>query len=250
MNTSKDPAGGPDLVIVHLYPDLLMTYGDRGNVLALAKRAQWRGFSVRIAGVSRGEPLPKVADLILIGGGSDRVQVLVGEDLLARRAQLREHAAAGRVLLGVCGGYQLMGERYTAVDGEIVEGLGILDVSTLAGSGRIIGRVRARANYGDRSFPLTGFENHAGRTTLGEGAMPLAAVAKGQGNNGADGTEGAYQGSAVGTYLHGPVLPTSPGLADALLVQALSRVTRGAPLEPLNDRLEEAAGRAAESLRR
>ena len=240
----------PDLVVVHLYPDLLMTYGDRGNVLTIARRAEWRGFRVRIEGVTRGEPFPARTDLIVIGGGSDRVQVLVGADLLARRAQLGELAASGTVILGVCGGYQLMGHRYTAVDGHEVDGLGLLDVTTIAGSDRIVGRVHARASFDGSTFEVVGFENHAGRTLLGPQAGPLASVGKGQGNNGTDGTEGAVQGGVVGTYLHGPVLPTSPAFADALLVRALTRATGGAPLSALDDRLELAAGRAAQTLHR
>ena len=242
--------GGPDLVVVHLYPDLLMTYGDRGNVLTLARRAQWRGFKVEIAGVSRGDPFPRRTDLVVIGGGSDRVQSLVGGDLSDRGPQLAEMVAGGTVILAVCGGYQLMGHSYVAVDGSHVPGLGLIDLKTTAGSDRIIGRVRARATFDGKTFDVTGFENHAGRTYLGPGAGPLAAVAKGQGNNGEDGTEGAAQGGIVGTYLHGPVLPTSPALADALLARALHRVTGGAPLADLDDELEETAAKAALSLRR
>ena len=241
---------GPDLVVVHLYPDLLMTYGDRGNVLTIARRAEWRGFRVRIVGVTRGEELPEHSDLIVIGGGSDRVQVLVGADLIARRAELAELAASGTVILGVCGGYQLMGDRYTAVDGQQVDGLGLLDVTTAAGADRIVGRVHARASFDGASFEVAGFENHAGRTYLGPGARALATVGKGRGNNGTDGTEGAAQGGVVGTYLHGPVLPTSPAFADALLVRALVRATGGAPLAALDDRLEVAACTAAQTLRR
>lgn len=242
--------GGPDLVVVHLYPDLLMTYGDRGNVLTIARRAEWRGFRVRIEGVTRGEPFPSQTDLIVAGGGSDRVQVLVGDDLLARGSQLAQLAASGTVILGVCGGYQLMGHRYTAVDGREVDGLGLLDVTTKAGLDRIVGRVHARASFDGSSFEVVGFENHAGRTFLGPAASPLASVGKGQGNSGTDGTEGAVQGGVVGTYLHGPVLPTSPAFADALLVRALARATGGAPLAALDDRLELAAGRAAQGLHR
>jgi lipid II isoglutaminyl synthase (glutamine-hydrolysing) len=241
---------GTDLVIVHLYPDLLMTYGDRGNVLTLARRAEWRGFKVQIAGVTRGEPFPDWTDLIVIGGGSDRVQSLIGDDLAARGQQLSQMVAGGTVILAVCGGYQLMGHSYVAVDGSEVPGLGLMDLTTTAGTDRIIGRVRAKATFDGKTFDVTGFENHAGRTHLGEGSAALAAVAKGQGNNGEDGTEGAVQHGIVGTYLHGPVLPTSPALADALLGRALRRVNGREPLATLDDRLEEVAAKAAQGLHR
>jgi lipid II isoglutaminyl synthase (glutamine-hydrolysing) len=239
-----------DLNLVHLYPDLLMTYGDRGNVLTLARRAAWRGFGVEVVGVSRGEPIPASANLVMIGGGSDRVQHLIGSDLTERAGHLRHLVQGGAVVLGVCGGYQLLGHRYTATDGADVPGLGLLDVVTQAGATRIIGRVNARARLGERSFPLAGFENHAGRTQLGAEAVALATVPRGQGNNGEDGTEGAIQGTVVGTYLHGPVLPAAPGLADALLGMALAGLVDGHPLSPLDDRLETTARRFAESLGR
>jgi CobQ-like glutamine amidotransferase family enzyme len=230
-----------DLVIVHLYPDLLMSYGDRGNVLTLVRRAEWRGFSVRVIGVTRREPLPTTIDLILIGGGSDRIQGLVGDDLAGRAGELADLVAGNTVILGVCAGYQLLGHRYVGADGGEVLGLGLLDVTTTAGTTRIVGRLSAQASFDDRSFDVSGFENHAGRTFLGPDVSPLCAVPKGKGNNGIDGTEGAVNGSVVGTYLHGPVLPTAPAFADALLVRSLARANGGAPLKPLDDSLEEAA---------
>ena len=236
-----------DLVVVHLYPDLLRTYGDRGNVLALVRRAEWRGFRVRVDSISVGDPLPADADVILLGGGTDRAQVVVGPDIAVRRDELCDAAARGAVILGVCGGYQFLGRQYVMPDGQIVEGLSLLDVGTVAPAGedRIIGRVRARADLWGSTFGLFGFENHGGRTTLGPGATPLAIVPKGRGNNGRDGTEGAVQDSVLGTYLHGPVLPINPALADAVLARSLARRTGGAPLEPLDDRLELAAHRIA-----
>jgi lipid II isoglutaminyl synthase (glutamine-hydrolysing) len=239
-----------DLVVVHLYPDLLMSYGDRGNVLTLAKRAEWRGFSVRIVGVTRGERLPRTTDLIVIGGGSDRIQHLIGADLIGRADELGELVRRGTVILGVCGGYQSIGRKYVALDGRDVPCLGLLDVTTEAGPIRLTGRVSAQARFDGRSFRVSGFENHAGRTFLGPAATPFGSVPKGQGNNGLDGTEGAVQGGVVGTYLHGPLLPTAPTFADALLTRALARVTGGAPLDPLDDRIEERASLASARLRR
>jgi CobQ-like glutamine amidotransferase family enzyme len=243
--------GGVDLTIVHLYPDLLLTYGDRGNVLALARRAEWRGFSVKVVGVTRGERIPDETNLVLIGGGSDRVQAIVGPDLVGRRSELSELAVGGAVILGICGGYQLLGHEYIAADARPVGGLGMLDVTTVPGKGRIIGRVTARAKLNGHSFECVGFENHGGRTLLrASQTQPLAWVPLGQGNNAVDRTEGAVQGNVVGTYLHGPVLPATPAFADALLEVALAPRTSGGPLDPLDDRLEEAAHSLARTLRR
>jgi lipid II isoglutaminyl synthase (glutamine-hydrolysing) len=239
-----------DLVLVHLYPDLLRTYGDRGNVLTLQRRAEWRGFTVDVVGVRRGERLPPSPSLVLIGGGTDRVQEVLAPDLKDRRGELEEAVAGGTVLLGVCGGYQFMGRTYIAADGTEIEGLGFLDIATRAGRDRIIGRVRARARLWEQDFDLVGFENHGGRTELGPRSVPLAKVTMGGGNNGRDGTEGAVQGTMLGTYIHGPLLPPNPRLADVLLHRALAPVTGGEPLAPLRDDLEEAAHRAALSLKR
>jgi CobQ-like glutamine amidotransferase family enzyme len=239
-----------DLVLVHLYPDLLRTYGDRGNILTLQRRAEWRGFAVDVVGVTRGQRLPARPGLILIGGGTDRVQEVLAQDLKDRRADLEEAVAGGTVLLGVCGGYQFMGRTYVAADGTEIDGLGFLDMATRAGTDRIIGRVRARASLWDEEFDLVGFENHGGRTELGPDSVPLARVIMGGGNNGRDGTEGAVRGTMLGTYIHGPLLPPNPRLADVLLQRALAPVTGGEPLRPLDDELENAAHQAALALKR
>jgi lipid II isoglutaminyl synthase (glutamine-hydrolysing) len=229
------------LVIVHLYPRLLRTYGDRGNVLALARRAEWRGFDVRIDDVDIGEPLPSDANLVLLGGGTDRVQGIIGADLAGRRRELADAAARGAVILGICGGYQLLGRHYVTPEGDAIEGLGLLDVQTVASDRRIIGRVHARARLWGHEFDMVGFENHGGRTTLGPSAEPLASVVRGGGNDGRDGTEGAVQGTVVGTYLHGPAIPVNPEFADTILARALRPVTGGAPLAPLDDAAERRA---------
>jgi len=230
-----------DLVIVHLYPRLLRTYGDRGNVLALARRAGWRGFDVRIDDVELGEPLSPDAGIVLLGGGTDRVQEIIGADLASRRAELGDAAARGALILGICGGYQFLGRRYVMPDGRSIDGLGLLDVETVSSERRIIGRVKASATLWGSRFDLVGFENHGGRTTLGAAATPLASVPRGGGNDGRDGTEGAVQDTIVGTYLHGPVIPVNPELADAILARALAPVTGGAPLDPLDDAAERRA---------
>jgi CobQ-like glutamine amidotransferase family enzyme len=224
--------------VVHLYPDLLSTYGDRGNVICLAQRAGWRGVDVDVQTVTRGEPLPHDPDLVFIGGGQDRCQQLAAPDLLDKADALASAAAAGTVIFAVCGGYQLLGATYRTADGD-VPGLGLLDLWTKAGDDRLIGNVAVRAELGNSRDVLVGFENHAGRTYLGPRAKPLGRVVNGGGNNGEDGTEGAVQGTIAGTYLHGPVLARNAWLADALLELALSR--RGVVLAPLDDTYERRA---------
>jgi CobQ-like glutamine amidotransferase family enzyme len=230
-----------DLVIADLYPGLLRTYGDRDNVVVLARRAEWRGFSVRIEEVGRGEAIPADVNVIVLGGGTDSVQQILGRDVARRADEVRDAVARGAVVLGVCGGYQLLGRRYILPDGSEIQGLGVLDVETRASRDRIVGRVQADARLWGRSFDLVGFENHGGRTTLGTGAEPLASIRRGHGNNGRDRIEGAAQGSVVGTYLHGPVLALNPELTDAMLARALAPLTGGEELDPLDDALERRA---------
>jgi lipid II isoglutaminyl synthase (glutamine-hydrolysing) len=230
----------PDLRIVHLYPELLHTYGDRGNVLALARRAEARRIAVEIVPVSRDDPMPETCSLVFIGGGSDRIQKAIGNDLMAKRDRLHELAARGTVFFGVCGGYQLLGHRYVALDGSEIEGLHLLDIETLAGTGRIIGRVAATPADPRLGERMIGFENHGGRTYLGPRAQPLAHVRRKRGNNGKDRSEGAIQNGVAGTYLHGPVLPLNPALADHLIARALGVDA----LEPADDP-EAARARAA-----
>lgn len=225
-----------ELRIAHLYPDLLSTYGDRGNVICLAQRARWRGIDATVDAVMRGDRLPPYPDLVFIGGGQDRCQQLAAPDLLDKAPQIAGAAGAGTVVFAVCGGYQLLGTTYRTADGD-VPGLGLLDLYTEAGTDRFIGNVSAQANVGGAEGELVGFENHAGRTYLGPRARPLGRITRGRGNNGDDGTEGAVQGTVIGTYLHGPVLPRNPWLADELLSLALRR--RGVELHgALDDRFE------------
>jgi CobQ-like glutamine amidotransferase family enzyme len=205
--------------------------------MTLVRRAQGRGIPAEVASVSRGDPLPARSDLVFIGGGSDRVQHAVGSDFLGRRHSLEDVVAAGGVVVGVCGGYQMLGRGYRPRDGGLIEGLGLLDVTTEAGDGRLVGRVKARTSLDGRATTLIGFENHAGRTWVGRDAAPLASVPRGRGNNGFDRTEGAVAGSVIGTYLHGPVLVLNPALADHLLALALGR----SDLPPLDDRAESRA---------
>ena len=235
------------LRLIHLYPDLMSVYGDRGNVLALVRRAQWRGISVEVRELTVGDTLdPTEADLIFFGGGQDREQAVVSPDFLEQKGPaVRAAVDAGAALLSVCGGYQLLGRSYTTVDGQELPGAGLFDVRSVPGPKRHIGNVLIETYLDDQPRTLVGFENHSGRTYLGTGVQPLGRTVVGAGNNGEDGSEGAVYRSAIGCYLHGSLLPKNPWLADRLLAEALSH-RRGEPvaLAPLDDRLEEQAHHA------
>ena len=228
------------LRIVHLYPDALNLYGDGGNIASLQKRCEWRGIPVRVDQVRMGDRLDlSDADVVLLGGGSDRDQLAVAKELQAQRQELAAYVDDGGVLLAICGGYQLLGHYYM-MSGEKIEGLHILDLTTEAGDTRLIGNVATRSAICE--LPIVGFENHAGRTYLGSGEKPLGAcLIPGTGNNGADGGEGVLHGGVVGTYFHGPVLPKNPGVTDWLLATALGRRGADATLCPLGDEVELSA---------
>jgi CobQ-like glutamine amidotransferase family enzyme len=230
----------------HLYPDYLNIYADRGNIAVLARRAEWRGHRLEVEAVGMGEPLrPDAYDVLYVGGGQDREQLLVAEDVAAKAEELREAADGGVAMLAVCGGYQLLGRGYRGFHGEDMPGAGILPLETVAGDRRMIGDVLLECELepGEKRT-LAGFENHAGRTHLDPGAEPLGRVVAGFGNDGESGFEGCRAGSVIGTYLHGPLLPRNPWLADWLLAQALAHRTGSteAPgFEPLPDELEAEA---------
>ena len=239
------------LTIVWVYPELLSIYADRGNVLVLERRAAWRGIDVQVRPLWLGDDLdPAEADIVLLGGGQDRDQLLVTEPLRRQAGPLRAAVEDGAALLAVCGGYQLLGHRYLGHAGDEMRGLGLVDLETVAGTERIIGNVLIEAEIDGRQGPIVGFENHAGRTHLGTGVAPLGRVVSGGGNNGADGLEGCLTGRVVGTYIHGPLLPKNPWLADVLLRWGLERRGGGADLEPLDDGLEALAARRAGSIAR
>jgi CobQ-like glutamine amidotransferase family enzyme len=234
--------------IGHLYPDYLNIYADRGNMAVLARRAAWRGHELEVESVSMGDALrPGAHDLLYIGGGQDREQELVAVDLAAKADAAQEAVAGGAAVLAVCGGYQLLGRSYRGRDGVDLPGIGLLPLETVAGERRMIGDVLLDCDWAGRT--LAGFENHAGRTLLDAGAVPLGRVVHGFGNDGVSGFEGCRDGRVIGTYLHGPLLPRNPWLADWLLAQALAHASGGEPpeLEPLGDVLEaEAHGVAAD----
>jgi CobQ-like glutamine amidotransferase family enzyme len=234
----------PDVTlrVCALYPDLMSIYADRGNLMLLRRRCEWRGIGFALHASGLGEPLdPDAADLFYIGGGQDRDQRLCAYDLAeVKRDGLHAAAARGAAVLAVCGGYQLLGHSYE-LDDETLPGVGLVDLRTVRSDGpRLIGNVAIELELDDGAPPqvLAGFENHGGRTHLGPGERPLGRVLRGHGNNGADGVEGVRRGNVIGTYLHGPLLPKNVWLADWLIARALGR---DEPLAPLDDELELAA---------
>jgi lipid II isoglutaminyl synthase (glutamine-hydrolysing) len=237
-----------ELRIVALYPEQMNIYADRGNILFLRRRCEWRGIGFSYAAAGPGESMdPAAHDLIYVGGGQDRDQRIVAEDMLAtKRRALVEAVEGGAVVLAVCGGYQLLGHGYQLGD-ERIPGLGLADLETLREPGpRLIGNIEIEVDLGDGPVELAGFENHGGRTYLGAKAEPLGRVLRGHGNNGTDGLEGVRRGNMIGTYLHGPLLPKNAWFADRLIQLALARRHGAEPeLAALDDRLEAAAHESA-----
>lgn len=263
-----------ELRIAHLYPDLMNTYGDMGNIIALTKRCEWRNVPVSVHAVSVGDDIdPEFYDLYFFGGGQDWQQTVVAEDLKTKHDALHEAKARGAVFLSICGGYQLLGHYYKPFEGENMYGVGIIDCYTQASHKRMIGNlvvhinssvilnrsnsegegshlVSVQTKAGDLSLitqddsdlpipsTLVGFENHSGQTFLGSNAKPLGMVELGFGNNGEDGTEGAVDGTAFGCYLHGSLLPKNPQFADYLLELALKRRHGEINLAQLDNTLE------------
>jgi CobQ-like glutamine amidotransferase family enzyme len=233
----------------HLYPEYLNIYADRGNIAVLARRATLRGHDLEVISISVGDEVrPDQHDLLYIGGGQDREQALIAPDLAAKGPGIEAAVAGGAALLAVCGGYQLLGRGYLGRHGDSMPGIGLFPHETVAGESRMIGDVLLECEL-EPGEPRTiaGFENHAGRTRLDSGAVPLGRVVAGFGNDGESGYEGVRVGRALGTYLHGPLLPRNPWLADWLLSHALAHATGGDPpeLEPLPDRLEAEAHRVS-----
>jgi CobQ-like glutamine amidotransferase family enzyme len=228
----------------------MSVYGDRGNVLTLRRRAEWRGIDIEVRELSLGDTLdPDDVDLIFFGGGQDREQAVVSPDFLRQKGEaVRQAVEGGAALLSVCGGYQLLGRSYTTVDGHELPGAGLFDVRSVPGPKRHIGNVLVETDLDGQHRALVGFENHSGRTYLGPTMRPLGRTLVGAGNNGEDGTEGAVYQAAIGCYLHGSLLPKNAWLADWMLSAALRhRLGEPVSLEPLDDRLEDEAHQAVEA---
>ncbi len=227
------------LKLVHLYPLFLNLYGDIGNIITLQKRCEWRGIELDIQQFNIGDKLEEGTDIFFIGGGQDRQQVEVSQELQKYKSLLTQEYENNSVFLGICGGYQLMGEYYQPHDAERLEGISILDAYTVAGSNRFIGNVTAEADYIQEKNTLVGFENHSGLTYLRGDTTPMATIVVGNGNNGIDKTEGARSKNAFGTYLHGSFLPKNPHFADYLIKLALQKKYKdNIELEPLDDSIE------------
>ncbi|MGH2614927.1 MAG: type 1 glutamine amidotransferase [Thermomicrobiales bacterium] len=230
------------LTIGWLYAAQMNIYGDRGNVITLRRRAEWRGIPVDVREIGRGDAIPSDVDLFFWGGGQDQEQDSVSRDLKGGKAEaLRAAIEDGAAMLAVCGGYQLLGHEYRPHGAEPQAGIGLFDAVSVAGPERFIGNVVVDSQWGE----LVGFENHSGLTTLGPGLAPMGRVRIGRGNNGRDGTEGAIYKHAVGCYLHGSLLPKNPVLADWLIARALERRHGAVDLPPLADTIEHTAHASA-----
>jgi len=239
------PSSSRPLRVCALYPDLMNIYADRGNLLLLERRCGWRGIGFELSGAGLGDELdPDAHDLFYIGGGQDRDQALCAHDMVqTKREALHAAAARGAVVLAVCGGYQLLGHEYQ-LGGETIPGVGLVDLRTVRSDrARLIGNVAIEVTLPGLDGPrvLAGFENHGGRTHLGDGEQPLGRVLSGHGNTGTTGYEGVLRDNVIGTYLHGPLLPKNAWFADWLVVTALGLER----LDPLDDELEDAAHAAA-----
>jgi CobQ-like glutamine amidotransferase family enzyme len=226
------------VTILHLYPKELNIYGDRGNILTLTQRLRWRGYQPKVVAAGVGDRINiAAADLIFGGGGQDRGQLAVGRDLQQYATALHRASQDNVPILTICGTYQLFGRGFTTLEGTEIPGIGIFKARTVGSKQRMIGNAIIETPHGR----VVGFENHSGRTILEEGQDAFGAVVRGYGNDGRSGREGAAVRATYGTYLHGPVLPKNPLLADHLILAALQRKYGIETLEPLDDRLEQAA---------
>ena len=233
------------LNICHLYPDVLNLYGDTGNILCLKRRLEWRGIDAEVTALPIGAKADFTRfDLFFIGGGQDFEQEVLLADLQSGKdREILSAIEDEKVFLCICGGYQMMGQYYRTHTGQQYDFIGALDLHTLGSDVRMIGNYMFRCEEGSGGSTVVGFENHSGKTYLGEGVSPLGTVLRGYGNNGEDGTEGARFKNVFGAYCHGPMLPKNPEFADLLLQTALNRRFPGAELPPLNDDLENKAHR-------
>jgi len=223
--------------LAYLYPKHLNFYADRGNITVFKRRLEWRGLTFELVEVGLGESFPEDCDLYYIGGGQDRDQALVSEHLVSQAANLRRAVDSGAVVLAIGGGFQLLGHSYLTVQGTKLVGAGLFDVETTGTATRLCGDVAIEVCLDGHTETVVGYENHAGRTSLGPLCKPFGSVQFGFGNNAEDGFEGATWGRCVGTNLHGPLLPKNPWLADTLLNWALKHANAKVELAPLDDNL-------------
>lgn len=226
------------ITVGHLYPDLLNLYGDRGNIACLVERCRWRGIEAKVREFHLGDRVDFTElDIVLLGGGSDREQAIVCQELSSIKEQFRQYVEDDGVVIAVCGGYQLLGSYYQTKS-EKIEGLGLVDLYTVQEEGRLIGNIVLESEI--CSMPVVGFENHGGRTHIGD-VRPFGKVIAGYGNDGKSGEEGVIYKNVIGTYLHGPLLPKNPQISDYLIRQALVRKYKTAELAPLEDEMERQA---------
>lgn len=234
----------PELNILALYPHDMNIYGDRGNILALTRRARAHGLDPRVVSMNPGDPIPEGIDLVIGGGGQDSGQERVAADLTAKAEAFRELADAGTPMLLVCGLFQLFGHRFITHAEREIAGIGVLDVETRGASERMIGNI---VLHSEEFGEVIGYENHSGHTTLGPGSSPLGRVLQGEGNHPGAGVEGARSGNVIGTYLHGSLLPKNPAISDFLIAEAARR--RHGVFEPKAP-VDATAERARESSKR
>lgn len=229
-----------ELKICHLYPDLLNLYGDRGNITCLAQRLAWRGIDCTVIDLPVGEMTDfDDIDIFFVGGGQDFEHGVLLNDLNSGKAEaLRKAIEDGKVVLAICGGFQMLGKYYEPYEGERMDFISAVDFHTVCQKNRVIGNYLFECLPESGGSTVVAFENHSGKTYLGEGVSPLGKIKLGHGNNGEDGTEGVRYKNVFGTYAHGPLLPKNPQLADLLLELALQRKYPGAALAPLDDTLE------------
>lgn len=239
VNKQKSPIN-----ITHLYANEMNIYGDSGNVLTLSWRLKKHGYLPNIVKVGIGDTIPTDTDILICGGGQDSGQSVVKEDLLSKATTLKSMIKDGMVTLAICGTYQLLGHYFKLSSGESIDGIGVFDAHTVASDDRLIGNIVVSTPFGE----LVGFENHSGRTILSDSQLPLGQVIKGYGNDGKSGKEGAVTLNAFGTYLHGPLLPKNPRIADELIKRAIEkRYAISAKLKSLDDELAYKAAKIASS---
>lgn len=224
--------------ILQLYPRDMNIYGDWGNTLVLKRRLEWHGYSVKLLSYNPGDTFPEEVDIIVGGGGQDSGQSRIGQDLLLRGPKLKELAESGVPMLVICGLYQQFGHFFKTKDGEVIQGIGLLDVKTYGGNERLIGNI---ITENEDLGSLVGYENHSGQTFLGPDAVPLGKVIVGAGNNMKEGFEGARYKNVIGSYMHGSILPKNPALADYLIEKAVERKYGEFTPEHIDDRFAEKA---------